>query len=73
VESALKAFRDLYHRIEAHYCGSMEAFDLKSFGGADADSLLHQLLVAREATEARMKRLRQGTPLPEDRGPRSRI
>jgi hypothetical protein len=71
VEAALSAFRELFNEIGHHFCDSHMVFDLAGVAGAEC--VLRRLAEGKEAYDARMEALLNGTASRADWGPRPKI
>lgn len=65
VKEALAALDTVMNSLETHYFQSEIRFECVS-AREDAEVLIHRLAIAARLEERRMKRLREGNPLPED-------
>jgi hypothetical protein len=65
VEMALKSLCDVFNCIERHaFHHEGTLFEIRAAG--DATALLYHLRIARDAIDARRRRLQSGQPIPED-------
>jgi hypothetical protein len=66
VESALSAFRSVLNKIDEKYWQSETAYEHFIASGGEGDDVIYFIQAGLKAADARMERLRQRRPLPED-------
>lgn len=66
VENTLLAFRSVLNKLDDMYWQSETAYEYFDAGGGEGDDVIYFIRAGLKAEDARMERLRQGKPLPED-------
>lgn len=66
VENALSAFRSVLNKLSVKYWQSKTAYEHFIVMGGEGNNVIYFIRAGLKAEDARMERLRQGKPLPED-------
>jgi hypothetical protein len=66
VENTLSAFRSVLNKLDEMYWQSETAYEHFMAAGGEGDDVIFFIRAGLKAEDARMERLRQGKPLPED-------